>query len=214
MRGARGAVDVLPADPGYRAPATSPRAHALAEALAGLTERYDLIVFDTPPAADLPLVAALAAAHFVLTPTQLTPLACEGVMRFSQVFFYAATQLNPDLRAFAIAPTQVDLRTRVQQAALARLKADFGPARLFPAIRSDVTLAEAFGCGLSVRDFRPHSRGAGDYAELADWVETEWFKRAPPRRADVSEAPIPRSLPAAPISYAQRSMAELGPRPL
>lgn len=179
-RGPPGASDLLPANPGYRPPATPPRAQALAEALAGVAESYDAIVFDTPPAVDLPLVAALSAAHFVLTPTQLTPLACDGVMRFAQVFFYAVTQLNPGLRAFAIAPTQVDLRTRVQQTALARLVADFGPARLFPAVRSDVSLAEAFGCDLPIRDFRPNSRGAADYAQLADDVEAAWFERATP----------------------------------
>jgi chromosome partitioning protein len=179
--GAPGSVDLLPADPNYRPPAT-PRARALAEALAGVAKRYDAIVFDTPPAADLPLVAALAAAEFVLTPTQLTPLACDGVMRFAQVFFYAVTQLNPNLRAFAITPAQVDLRTRVQQTAMARLRADFGPARLFPAIRNDVTVAEAFGSGLPIREFRPLSRGAGDFAELADVIEARWFDRAPGQR--------------------------------
>ena len=178
-RGQPGAPDLLPADHGYRSPGAPPGARVLAESLADLTEAYDAIVFDTPPAVDLPLVAALAVAHFVLTPTQLTPLARDGVMRFAQVFFYAATQLNPSLRAFAIVPTQVDLRTRVQQTTLAQLIADFGPARLFPAVRSDVTLAEAFGCGLPVCDFRPNSRGAADYAQLADTVETAWFERAP-----------------------------------
>ena len=173
--GPSGAVDLLPADPSYRPPATPPRARALAEGLAEIGEHYDVLVFDTPPAADLPLVAALSASHFVLTPTQLTPLAREGVLRFAQVFFYAATQLNPGLRAFAISPIQVDLRTRVQQSAMARFLADFGPERLFPAIRSDVMLAEAFGAGLPIREFRPHSRGASDYAALADVVESQWL---------------------------------------
>ena len=214
-RGQHGGPDLLPADPGYRSAATPPRPRALAESLAGLAKPYDAIIFDTAPAVDPPLVAALAAADFVLTPTQLTPLACEGVMRFAQVFFYVVTQINPGLRAFAIASTQVDLRTRVQQAAWARLGADFGPERLFPAIRSDVNLAEAFGCGLPVRDFRPESRGAADYAALADEVETAWFGRARPSRP--FETSIPHSISNTPpfpalVALASSRKAESYPR--
>jgi chromosome partitioning protein len=172
-------VDVLPADPAYDAKAAAPSAQSLAAGLDDLKSAYDAIVLDCPPAADLPLVAALAAARYVLAPTQLTPLARDGLMRFSQVFFYAATHLNLHLRAFAIAPTQVDLRTRVQQATLAGMLADFGQARLFPMLRSDVTLAEAFGVGLPIRDFRPGARGAADYARLADVIERGWL---PPLR--------------------------------
>jgi chromosome partitioning protein len=174
-------VDILPANTSFRAPAAPLRPRAFADALAPLARRYDVVVLDTPPAADTPMVAALAAAHHVLTPTQLTPLSRDGVMRFAQVFFYAASELNPDLESFAVAPVQVDLRTRVQQATLERLAADFGRARLFAAIRSDVALAEAFGAGLPVREFRPASRGAADYAALADDVEAAWLGRAPLR---------------------------------
>ena len=185
-------VDVLPADASYSAPWPAPAPRSLAPGLEALKAAYDVIVIDTPPAADLPLVAALAAARYVLAPSQLTPLARDGLMRFSQVFFYAATNLNPDLQAFAIAPTQVDLRTRIQQATLAGMVADFGLARMFPALRSDVTLAEAFGAGLPIRAFRPAARGAADYARLAERIEREWLAPAKtPTRA--GSAPPPGS---------------------
>ena len=170
----RAGVDLLPADPDYRAASPAPSAGALARSLAPFAARYDVVILDTPPALDAPLVAALAAAHHALTPTQLTPLARDGVMRFSQAFFYAATALNSALASFAIVPVQVDLRTRVQQVALARLIADFGPERLFPFVRHDTALAEAFESARPIRAFRPASRGAADYAALTDRLVAEW----------------------------------------
>ena len=168
-------VDLLPADPDFRTPSRAPRARAFAEALAPLAALYNVVIVDTPPSLDLPLDAALAAAHHAMTPTQLTPLARDGVKRFARAFFYASSELNPDLGAFAVVPVQVDLRTRVQQVALASLIADFGPQRLFPMVRCDTALAEAFEHGKPVRLFRPASRGAADYARLTDRVISEWL---------------------------------------
>jgi chromosome partitioning protein len=168
-------VDLLPADPDFRTPSPAPRARALAEALAPIAALYDVVILDTPPALDLPLIAALAAAHHALTPTQLTPLARDGVLRFAQAFFHVSTEINPELGAFAIVPVQVDLRTRVQQVALARLIADFGPERLFPLVRCDTALAEAFDHAKPIRIFRPSSRGAEDYARLTERIVADWL---------------------------------------
>lgn len=167
-------VDVFPADMTFRLPAAPQRARALAETLGPIARNYDYVIIDTPPAAELPLVCALAAAHHTLAPTQLTPLARDGVLRFSQVFFYVSTQLNPDLRSLGIVPVQVDLRTRLHRAVLERLAKDFGSARLFPVVRSDIALAEAFDSGSPVRAFLPGSRGAEDYRQVVDRIIAEW----------------------------------------
>jgi chromosome partitioning protein len=183
-------LDLLPADPDFRNASPAPRARAFAEALAPLAAAYDVVILDTPPALDLPLVAALAAAHHALTPTQLTPLARDGVKRFAQAFFYASTELNADLASFAVVPVQVDLRTRVQQVALARLIADFGPGRLFPAVRADTALAEAFDHAEPIRVFRPSSRGAEDYARLTERIVADWLGgRREPARDRPAETP-------------------------
>jgi molybdopterin-guanine dinucleotide biosynthesis protein len=77
-------VHVVPADREFTIPAAANDPHRLAEALAPLKDRYDVVLIDTPPAADLPLVAALTAAHCVLVPTQLTHLAHDGLVQFSR----------------------------------------------------------------------------------------------------------------------------------
>ena len=167
-------VHILPADREFTIPATANDPHRLAEALAPLKDRYDVILIDTPPAADLPLIAALTAAQCVLVPTQLTHLAHDGLIHFSRLFFKVATTLNPDLSAFAIVPIQIDMRTHIQQIILAKLLTDFGTERIFRGIRTDVALAEAFGGACPVRSYRPDSRGAADYGLLARDVLKFW----------------------------------------
>ena len=167
-------IHILPADRDFTIPAGPNDPHRLAEALAPLQDRYDVVLVDTPPAADLPLIAALTAAHCVLVPTQLTHLAHDGLVQFSRLFFKVATSLNRDLSAFAIVPIQMDMRTNLQQLILAKLLMDFGTQRIFRGIRTDVALAEAFGSGRPVRSYRPGSRGAVDYGSLAEDVARSW----------------------------------------
>jgi chromosome partitioning protein len=168
-------VDVLPADRNFTIHAAANEPQRLAEAIAPLARSYDVVLIDTPPAADLPLIAALAAAHCVLVPTQLSHLAHDGLVQFARLFFRVATSLNPDLSAFAIVPIQIDMRTHLQQTILARLLIDFGTQRIFRGIRTDVALAEAFGGGRPVRYHRPGARGAIDYGLLAEHVRRSWL---------------------------------------
>ena len=167
-------IDVLPADRGFHADVASGDAHLLARALGSLGDRYDIVIIDTPPSIDAALVAALASADCVLVPTLLHHLAYDGLMRFSRLFFNMATGVNPGLGGFAVLPIQVDLRTQLHRSILANLLRDFGPDRVFRGIRSDISLAEAFGSGCPVRNYRPSSRGAADYNQLANDVLSFW----------------------------------------
>jgi len=167
-------IDVLPADRDFAISGVRCGLKALSQALARVKDRYDFIVIDTPPAADIPLVAALAAADCALVPSQLTPLAHDGLLYFSRLFFKVGASLNPGLASFSIVPIQIDMRTHVQQETLAKLLMDFGPSRIFRGIRPDVAVAEAFGSHSPVRDYRPKSRGAIDYDFLANDVVTAW----------------------------------------
>jgi len=146
----------------------------LARALWPLSDAFDDIVIDTSPAIDVTMVAALAAADHILIPTHLQHLAYEGVARFSKVLLKVATMLNRGLADFAVVPTQMDLRMNLQRLVLDKLLKEFGSARIFRGIRTDVALAESFGSGAAVRHYRPMSRGAFDYARLTDDILTAW----------------------------------------
>jgi chromosome partitioning protein len=168
-------VDVLAADSTFRIRDAADDPHRLGQALAPLKGRYDNVVIDTPPSADLPLIAALACADCVLVPTQLQHLAHHGLTQFARLFFGVATKLNANLKSFAIVPIQVDIRMHLQQSILAKLLQDYGPEKIFRGIRTDISLAEAFGSGCPVRYYRPAARGAIDYGLLAKDVDTFWM---------------------------------------
>jgi chromosome partitioning protein len=144
-RSAIAGVDVLPADPDFKIHSAFDEPGRLAAALHGLGGGHDVVVIDTPPSADLPLVAALTAADCVLIPTQLNHLAYRGVQQFTRLCFRVILERNPGLGGFALVPVQLDPRINLQRAILARMFLDFGPERVFRAIRSDIALAEAFG---------------------------------------------------------------------
>jgi chromosome partitioning protein len=167
-------VDVIPADPDYRPSGAFADPRALLHALQPLAGRYDDILIDVSPTLDETTVAALIACDRLLIPTQLNPLALDGVAKLSKALFKVATLMNRSLGDFAVLPNQVDLRANMQRETLGRLMRDFGPARVFPSIRVDVGLAEAFGAGLPARAYRPQSRGAFDYARLADHLLEAW----------------------------------------
>lgn len=167
-------LDILPADRGFQVHLSVNDPLRLIRALDSLIEGYDEIVIDTSPTVDITTLAALAAANHILIPTQLLPLAYDGVVRFSSVLLRVATTLNHRFSGLAIVPIQMDMRVNIQRTILAKLLVDFGPKRVFRGIRTDVALAEAFGAQTPVRYYRPRSRGAVDYALLADDVLAFW----------------------------------------
>ena len=167
-------LDILPADRDFKIRGAAEDPHRLAQALASVRHRYDTIVIDTPPSADLPLIAALGCAQCVLVPMQLQHLAHDGLLHFSRLFFTVATGINPGLKHLAIVPIQIDMRVHLQRIVLAKLLRDFGPDRIFRGIRSDIALAEAFGSARPIRNYRPSARGAVDYGLLATDISSFW----------------------------------------
>jgi chromosome partitioning protein len=167
-------LDILPADRNFQVHSSANDPLRLIRALESLIECYDEIVIDTSPTVDIATLAALASANHVLVPTQLLPLAYEGVVRFSSILLKVATTLNHRFSGLAIVPIQMDMRMNIQRIVLAKLLAGFGPNRVFRGIRTDVSLAEAFGAQMPVRYYRPNCRGATDYALLTDDVLTFW----------------------------------------
>jgi chromosome partitioning protein len=169
-----GSVHVIPAEQNFQVHEAVNDPLRLAEALLKLDGCYDDIIIDTSPAIDVTSVAALAAAHHVLIPTHLQHLAYDGIGRFSNVLFKVATTLNPKFLGLAIIPIQIDVRINLQRVILAKLLKEFGPKHIFRGIRTDISLAEAFGSKTAVRNYRLNSRAAMDYALLTDDILSFW----------------------------------------
>jgi chromosome partitioning protein len=161
-------VDLLPADRGFdgRILLNDPR--CLARALEPVRESYDLILLDSPPSAANILVCALLAAEGAVVPTALDYLALDGVSQFARAYHNVMLKLNATLLGLAIAPMNFDFRANIQKLVLARLLSGFGQGQVMRGIRTDVSLAEAFGAGVPLRRYRPTTRAIDDFRVMAD----------------------------------------------
>lgn len=134
---------------------------ALAEALAPVAGRYDTVVIDAAPGVDAIAVNVLGCADQVVAPVALAPAALAGVLDFVRHVERVARH-NRNLTLSHILPTFLDQRTRTSTDTLQQLREHFG-AKVCPAIRVNVELAEAFGWRRTIFEHAPRSRGAADY---------------------------------------------------
>jgi len=128
--------------------------------------RFDVVVLDTPPSLDALLIAALSLANGVVIPYIPHHLSLEGVKQLMRVLFKVKTDCNPDLRILGFLPVMVAEHIKQHRAVIGEIAHLFGTARLFPGIRNDIKLVEAFRFGQPVRTFAPRSRGAEDFGQL------------------------------------------------
>lgn len=135
---------------------------------------FSRIVIDTPPTAGACLLIAFVAATGILVPSPPEYLAAEGIRQLSQLFYRVATRHNPDLTHFAILPVKHDPTLPMHQTVMQDLERQFGRHRMLRGIRTDTSLAEAFGAGQPIQAFNPHSRGGLDYHLLAEELDAAW----------------------------------------
>jgi chromosome partitioning protein len=167
---------IVPADQTYEEGGEGDDYTILRRGLEPVMSRYDRIVLDTPPGRGPLLMNALAAADGVLSPVAPHHLGAEGVRQLARLFLKIGAAVNPRLELIGLTPVMVDRRLLMHRKVLEDLARQYGAEKMFPAIRSDVHLAEAFAIGKPIRAFAPRSRGALDYRLLTDAVETFWKK--------------------------------------
>ncbi len=127
---------------------------------------YDVILFDSPPAASLLLQNALRAADELILPAKLDYLSLPALERTSVFARKQGEDRGRPLKIAGVLPTFHDLRVAVSEMLLETLRGRF--TRILSPIRINVDLAEAPSAGKTVFEWDPTSRGAVDYALLAE----------------------------------------------
>jgi chromosome partitioning protein len=137
---------------------------ALAEE--AIVTNFDVVILDTPPSLDMLLLNALNAANWVVVPFMPHPLAGEGARQLMRVLFKIISGSNQQLKLAGFLPTMANEHLRIHRTVNGEVAHQFGAARLLPAIRNDIRLAEAVGAGKPIRYYAPQSRAAEDFARL------------------------------------------------
>lgn len=165
-------LSLAPADPRFDHGAGLRNDTRLKAALAeeALAQRFDLVVIDTPPSLDHLLMNALLAADRVLIPYIPHHLSFEGMRQLVRALFQVMTRHNRKLRILGFLPTLATEHVRQHRTVIGNVRQEFGEMRLLPPIRADIRLAEAMAAGQPIRLYAPKSRGAADFACLAEEV--------------------------------------------
>lgn len=140
---------------------------ALAKALAPLSQSYDYILIDCPPALGPLTVNALGAADQVIVPLQAEFYALEGLSHLVRTVDRLRKTLNPKLQMGGIVLTMVDTRNRLATQVEADVRQHFGDKVFATHIPRNVRVSEAPSHGLPVTAYDPSSAGARAYVELA-----------------------------------------------
>ena len=146
------------------------RERRLARRLVSVTEHYDYVLIDCPPALGLLTVNALTAANSVLIPLQCEYYALEGLTQLLATLDLIRDHLNPSLVIKGIVLTMYDARTNLSADVAAEARAHLSDLVLDTVIPRSVRLSEAPSHGLPINRYAPDSTGASAYAALAEEI--------------------------------------------
>jgi chromosome partitioning protein len=139
------------------------RERRLAQALAAVADRYDVVLIDCPPSLGLLTVNALTAARHVIIPIQCEFLALEGVGQLVTTVDLVRRGLNPTLDVLGVLMTMYDARTRLSAHVVDEVRRYF-PDRIFETVvPRSIRLAEAPSYGQAILEYDAASRGARSY---------------------------------------------------
>lgn len=192
-----------------------PDRHArLANALAAMGSRFDVVLIDCPPSLGMLTINGLTAAHEVLIPMQAHFLALQGVSKLLETVQLVRSKLNPALSVSGVVICMHDPSSTHTQEVVADIEQFFEQARgkgkpwsdgkvFKPCIRRNIKLAESPSFGQSIFDYAPTAPGAADYKALAEAIFG----------AVASPAPKPAAPPPAPPPQSFRPQPKKAPPP-
>jgi chromosome partitioning protein len=181
VRSETGSFDVLPANRELAGAEVEMveldnREKRLKDALATVTDDYDFVLIDCPPALSMLTLNGLCAAHGVIIPMQCEYYALEGLSDLVNTIKKVHAKLNPDLQVIGLLRVMFDPRMTLSQQVSAQLEQHFGDKVFKTVIPRNIRLAEAPSYGMPGVTFDPSSKGAQAYiafgAEMVARIKT------------------------------------------
>ncbi|PJA89642.1 MAG: chromosome partitioning protein ParA [Candidatus Magasanikbacteria bacterium CG_4_9_14_3_um_filter_32_9] len=143
------------------------REYRLADLLENVSENYDYVLVDCPPALGLLTLNSLLASHEVLIPVQAEYYALEGLGQLLETIKLVKDNIKPELEILGAVITMFDKRTRLSAEVLNELYKYFPDSIFRTVIPRTVRLAEAPSFGKSILQYDPWGKGSRAYQNLA-----------------------------------------------
>lgn len=145
----------------------------LSEALALLSEDYDLVLVDSPPLLGVLMINALAACHQLVIPVQTEFLSIKGLERMMNTLQMMGRSNRSDMH-YSIVPTMYDKRTQASVSSLLSLRNTYKDSIWPGKIPIDTRFRDASKAGIPPHLYASDSRGVEAYRSLVKWL---WRKR-------------------------------------
>lgn len=145
----------------------------LRKAFENLTQSFDFIIIDTPPALGLLTLNALAASTEVLIPVDPGVFSLRGLAKLLETI-EEVRAINPALGPVHALSNRTDY-TNLASDVRTSLEKLFGNDLLETSIRRSVRIGEAQAAYLPVTQYRPGDAAAGDFLNLAQEIQ-KWQK--------------------------------------
>jgi chromosome partitioning protein len=146
------------------------RSERLKRAIEPISQQYDYIIIDTPPALGLLTINALAASEKLIIPVSTGFFALTGLVQLQETIqMVKQTKLNQDLEILGVLCTFYE-RTNVSRDVEKQLRDYFGKSVFKTVIPKNISLEEAHSNHTHVFGYAPKSQGAQAYKELVKEV--------------------------------------------
>jgi chromosome partitioning protein len=133
-------------------------------------DKYDLILFDSPPNMGNLALNVLAIADYVLIPVQTQYLALSGLELTLKTIDKAKRHLNSKLKILGFFGTHYDRRTRVALDVYDEIKKRFDSKVFETVIGVNSKLIEAYQARQPILQYAPSARGSKEYRSLTEEV--------------------------------------------
>ena len=142
----------------------------LSKSLAGVSDKYDYTIIDTPPTLNQLTIEGLFCASGTLIPLQCEYYSLEGVAGLMTTIKTLSDKNMSSNRVIGIVRTMVDMRNNLAKEVSDELEKHFKNLVFNTLIPRNVKLAEAPSHGISGIKYMPNSYGAKAYLALAGEV--------------------------------------------
>ncbi|MHC1749253.1 MAG: ParA family protein [Cellulosilyticaceae bacterium] len=142
------------------------REFILKKRLEEITDKYDYIFIDCPPAVNILTINALTTSDTVLIPMQCEYYALEGLSQLMQTIKLVKDTTNKSLALEGIIFTMFDNRTNLSIQVVNEVEKFFSEYIYKTKISRSVRISEAPSFGMSCINFAPKSKAADQFREL------------------------------------------------